>query len=55
MKLFKAELMPDSSEVVAYNRSGIPLYIRVASLSTYYNIICVHPATGMMILNGFIL
>ncbi len=37
MKLFKAELMPDSSEVVAYNRSGIPLYIRVASLSTYYN------------------
>lgn len=35
--LIKTELMPDSSEVIPYNCSGIPLYVRAAHLSAYYD------------------
>ena len=37
MNLIKTELMPDSSEVIPYDRAGIPLYIRAAHLSAYYD------------------
>ena len=37
MNLIKTELMPDSSEVISYDQTGIPLYIRAAYLSAYYN------------------
>lgn len=37
MDLIKTELMPDSSEVIPYDQAGIPLYIRAAYLSSYYD------------------
>lgn len=37
LSLIKTELMPDSSEVIPYDRAGIPLYIRAAHLSSYYD------------------
>lgn len=37
MDLIKTEIMPDSSEVIPYDNAGIPLYIRVAPLSAYYD------------------
>lgn len=37
LMLIKTELMPDSSELIPYNCSGIPLYVRAAHLSAYYD------------------
>ena len=37
LDLIRTELMPDSSEVIPYDRTGIPLYVRVAHLSSYYD------------------
>ena len=37
MDLIRTELMPDFSEVIPYDRTGIPLYVRVAHLSSYYD------------------